>query len=563
MDYGRQPRLCDTPNVYAREPSLEILTGGLIVHGYQEFILTHDVVKPLGIDAPLQRKYELLRPYFEPRFIAHKTVLDVGANGGFFSFLAAQNSAKQVFALDIDDTYWLMMRQAQAHVGLPQIESVATNISKWETPGDVVIALAIVHWIYSCTAVLGSIDAVVQKLATLTRDFAIIEWVAETDPAIQFFGHTKWNGEFVSGPYDVDGFECALAAHFHHYACVGDVTPTRHLYVAFKRERLVDLSTPLPLMAPAESLISCRLLSQFRWTDYWSIVYDVNGVILKQASYGLAMREASFLRRLQSLHFPSLMDCGQAEGYSWLSMEKVEGKTLDFGVAEGLASADALATFALHCAGILEELAAQGISHNDIRPANIIVRDSLPVLIDFGWASAPGLPLPWLPAELGGSSRCPDGTLSDVYAMGRVLANLIGSRSSWLATIAGLMAAESIDLRITNIHVIKALLTVAMDLESTPGLDDGSLRLAATQLLDQVSLRDARITDLEERLHQLATELEMVSLQRSQAADDLAAAVVAARDAEQELDAIRNTRSWRMTAFLRGCWLCIAKLWRS
>ena len=55
----------------------------------------------------------------------------------------------------------------------------------------VVVAFALVHWIYSCSEESNSLDAAVAKLAARTSQLLLVEWIAPDDAAIVQFGHTS------------------------------------------------------------------------------------------------------------------------------------------------------------------------------------------------------------------------------------------------------------------------------------------------------------------------------------------------------------------------------------
>src|ERR1700677_487025 len=226
--------LWSQPNKFARGPGIKRrIRGGITVHGYQEFQLSKRKIKPLPIDQPLQRKKELTQIFFSPEFLAGKKVLDIGANGGFFSLLACRNGASQVVSLDMDEAYLNLIRQAQTAMGWTNIRPINAQVQDWEEPGDLVLAFAMVHWLYSCTANYGSLAAVVEKLAALSRSILLIEWVAPDDPAIHFFKHTEWNAEVDKAGYNVEAFEAALHKHFCKVEILGSTSPTRTLYAGY------------------------------------------------------------------------------------------------------------------------------------------------------------------------------------------------------------------------------------------------------------------------------------------------------------------------------------------
>src|SRR5205085_2831600 len=161
------------PNRFARRPGLQ-LGDPVVVHGYQEFAVDARSIVPLPTDPPLARKRVLVQRYFDRDFMAGKSFLDIGANGGFFSFWAAQQGAAKVTALDMDETYVELVRTVAAHTRLSRVRPVRTKVQDFDGQADVALAFAMIHWLYSCTANYGSLDAVVGKLASLTRDLLVV-----------------------------------------------------------------------------------------------------------------------------------------------------------------------------------------------------------------------------------------------------------------------------------------------------------------------------------------------------------------------------------------------------
>jgi hypothetical protein len=444
------------PNKYANPPEIEINSDFIIFHRYQEFTLMKDTLIISDSNPSLKRKLELLSPYFSRRYLLHRTVLDLGANSGLHSSLAHQMGAKKATAIDIDVQYLQMMRDAKLKLGFDSLEVEEANIMDWNKPGDVVIALALIHWIYSCTALYGSLDAVMRKLRQLTKYMLIIEWISPEDQAVNFFHHLDWNKEIIQEGYTLEAFEASLARYFARYSVIGEASPTRTLYVAFCTPDEIDLSGPLPLIMDKELVISSRCLTKYNGIDYWSRVYDMGDKIYKQATMDLAIREGYFLSQLDGDFFPKIIDSKFLDDYSIAIIEKIEGEHLENALLQIIATPETFYVFIRHCLEILKMLKDKGIVHRDIRPGNILVRDNKPVLIDFGWALSDEMPC-ITPPGLGCHERPMDGSFCDIYSMGKVFEYINKHRWRNFDSVIELMVEPNAALRVTDINILKVL----------------------------------------------------------------------------------------------------------
>ncbi|MCD8487330.1 MAG: serine/threonine protein kinase [Desertifilum sp.] len=100
-------------------------------------------------------------------------------------------------------------------------------------------------------------------------------------------------------------------------------------------------------------------------------------------------REATVLERLGELNpqIPQLYAYFQDNGYFYLVQEWIEGLTLSQQVLlKGIFSENAVRRILLSLLAVLQQVHSQQIVHRDIKPDNIILRqsDGQPVLIDFG-----------------------------------------------------------------------------------------------------------------------------------------------------------------------------------
>jgi predicted RNA methylase len=450
------PAIWQDPNKYARHARLEFQDGSAIFHGYQEFTLTKNSLAVSAEDPNLQKKRDLLAPFFRANYLSHRTVLDLGANAGFFSFWALQNDAAQAIALDMDETYLTMVKDAARRLGIDSLGVVRADFSEWNKSSDIVLALALVHWVYSCTALFGSLNSIIKRLAELTRYMLLIEWVDPEDPAIRFFHHTDWNRGTIRGPYTRAAFEASLARHFARHQSVAEVSPTRRLYVAFKSRHDIDLSGPLPFILPKERIVASRCLAVHDGVQYWSRVYEDKKTVHKQGTLDLAEREAYFLSKLSSTYFPRVLRAKSLQGYSIVTLEKVKGLALKEAMKEIGRTQSSFSSFLRDCLNLVAELRRNGITHRDIRADNMLVRNGKPVLMDFGWAVSSRRPY-FTPVGLGDSGRPPDGSFCDMYSMGKVFEQTSQHRYPTFDRVIQLMIEQDASLRITDPDVLRIL----------------------------------------------------------------------------------------------------------
>lgn len=99
-------------------------------------------------------------------------------------------------------------------------------------------------------------------------------------------------------------------------------------------------------------------------------------------------REAQAARSVSSPRVAALVDAHLDGDRAYLAFEYVEGATLTAYISRrGALAGDELVAFALALADGLRAVHAAGVTHRDVKPANLICTESGPVIIDFGVAS--------------------------------------------------------------------------------------------------------------------------------------------------------------------------------
>jgi serine/threonine-protein kinase len=149
-------------------------------------------------------------------------------------------------------------------------------------------------------------------------------------------------------------------------------------------------------------------------------------------------REGTVLRRLAHPNIVRHFREGEHDDLPYLVMEYLEGPSI-FDLIEGqperrLAITDAIRT-AVHIGAGLYHLHQNGFLHLDLKPANLLLRGSVPVLVDFDAARRSSLetrtakPIgtdPYMSPEQ--VRREPPSPASDVYGLGAVLYELLTGR---------------------------------------------------------------------------------------------------------------------------------------
>jgi len=228
-----KPILFNDPNKYNPKVSVkETREGELEVSGYHSYIVTRKNIIP-NVSNNLQRKVSIIEPYFQ--HVEGESFLDLGCGTGFFSIWASQIGAANLQALDIDKAYLKVFHEVIEYFDFYRIGTKCINVEccSGYYKSNVVCALSLIHWIYSCTATMGSLDNTILFLRQLTKKFIFIEWIDPSDKSIQKFKHISHNKSFIKEPYNKDLFLTAMKKHFSSFKFIGSVIKEREIYIGY------------------------------------------------------------------------------------------------------------------------------------------------------------------------------------------------------------------------------------------------------------------------------------------------------------------------------------------
>ena len=225
-------KLCFTPNQHAPKPSIDICEENIYVNGYQAYSLTKKSVKPSDLSYDLTKKTNLLADYYQTQFIKGKTFLDLGAASGYFTFMAILNDCKNATAIDIDQNHLKIMNTIINEYNIKNIEIICGNIDSYDDKADIVNALSIIHWIFSCTSILGNMGNMIAFLRDLTKETLFIEWIDPEDEAIKYFKHLDYNKQSTDESYNYHNFISELNKRFNLVEMIGETRSTRKIFKA-------------------------------------------------------------------------------------------------------------------------------------------------------------------------------------------------------------------------------------------------------------------------------------------------------------------------------------------
>jgi len=243
-----------------------------------------------------------------------------------------------------------------------------------------------------------------------------------------------------------------------------------HLDARDRLERLKNPAPPVPAGAPAEVALTQSVTSPAvggRLAERYEIlaelgrggmgrVYKARDLELDEivaiktllapeegiAEESRLLREVQICRRISHPNVVRVYDIGRFAGGLFVTMEYIEGLSLEKVIAQELPLPFArIRTLLAGIANGLQEAHSQGIVHRDLKPANVMVTESRLKILDFGIASMAGIgarltqvgcvmgtPMYMSPDQLLGCE--PDGR-SDLYSLGLLAYTLIAGREPY------------------------------------------------------------------------------------------------------------------------------------
>jgi glycosyltransferase involved in cell wall biosynthesis len=369
----------------SERPTFNVRPSGRIdVGGYQKYSMERNAQWGWCLLNPIAKKYiELNNIMGLLNFRQERpSVIDVGASNGLVSVCAAM-SGSQVYAIDHDRECVKVINDMAKHTKLNIVGVEASFGEGWKLKtrmeADVVFALALIHWVWSCTATYGSFSAILEVLVKMARKVLVVEWIDVDDKAIRKFGHLDHNKDVHQEAYTRANFVKALKK-VGVIEWVVSHCETRHIYVVRLFKDTVALPhDPQPTTAevevrPARSagnfcsdITIDRAAGTVTKVMNWRRDPKLNGELWE--------REKFWLRRLKNTGIvPELKAADPERNSITMSYE-----------GEPLTPANRPKDYHRQMMHIMLTLQQHGCYYNDWKPGNILVKDGMVTLIDFGW----------------------------------------------------------------------------------------------------------------------------------------------------------------------------------
>ncbi len=187
-------------------PRIYIKDNIITVSGYQSFIIYDDKITYKS----KVKKYNILEQLIDKFKSECESITDIGCSNGLISFISSQKGYN-VLALDHDEECIHVMNRIITHFNINNIICKKFSFgNKIDIKSDILVMLALIHWIYSCTALYGNFDKIFQYLSQYVNKYLLIEWISPNDTAIRKFKHLNFNKQIHGEIYNVINFENSL-----------------------------------------------------------------------------------------------------------------------------------------------------------------------------------------------------------------------------------------------------------------------------------------------------------------------------------------------------------------
>jgi hypothetical protein len=211
----------------SENPILNVTKDYINVGGYQSFRIKRDSIVYISKIG----KYNLLRDTLKKLKGENcNSVTDIGCSSGIVSYTSNLLGYETIRSLDHDLEYISLMNKINDKLNIENVKPSRYSFGDKMEKTDVVVMCALIHWIYSCTALYGDFDSIFKYLKCYTSKYLLIEWVDPRDPAIGDLHHLDHNKAIHKEEYNIVNFEKSLNKNIGEFISKDKISPHRILY---------------------------------------------------------------------------------------------------------------------------------------------------------------------------------------------------------------------------------------------------------------------------------------------------------------------------------------------
>jgi len=213
----------EKPNIIINQQNLEI-------SGYHQFTINNNEIILKSKIYKYNKIKEILLNLINHNNI--NSISDVGCSAGIVSYLSYFLKVPIIYALDHDNEYLEIIRKINNKLEIKNVFPIKYSFGDMMNQSDIIIMLALIHWIYSCTSLYGNFDDIFKYLKPFIKQFLLIEWIEPNDNAIKKFKHLSFNSDIIKEEYNKENFEKSLLKNIGKFESIIELDgKTRILYI--------------------------------------------------------------------------------------------------------------------------------------------------------------------------------------------------------------------------------------------------------------------------------------------------------------------------------------------
>ena len=225
-------KLLDLNNDWQQErPTLILSEKEINFLGYQKFTIKNKVIFPTSENTKL--KFNIVKKYIY-NDVNNNTITDLCCANTFFGYFSALNGATNITGVDLDKEYKKLNKMLITYLNLNNIQIIEKQATEYTNSSDITFAFATIHWLYSCSGFLQSLENVINHLSNITNKILYVEWIDPKDSCILEFKHLDYNNKNTKKDYNKNNFLKYLSDNFNSIEFLGSSKGTREIFRCVK-----------------------------------------------------------------------------------------------------------------------------------------------------------------------------------------------------------------------------------------------------------------------------------------------------------------------------------------